>query len=188
MWGGMDVRGGGGRKCRSTSWPPQQPEKGRMWWCKKFQSNDLELLVNFDPPVVLILIENLFVCFFECYVHQDVAVDGRLMNKLRHVHGRCVRHQQPIRPIKNRNDLRRLLLVRHWRITRLSHTNTHSLIPFAPLIQQYSGNHQPELKSALYQTLIKIDYLLLGSKFGFHGNVTASFYDTGQWALRPAGH
>ncbi len=153
-----------------------------MMW--KVPVRRLDLLVNFDPPVVFILIENLFVCFFECYVHQDVAVDGHMMNKPRHVDGRCVRHQ-PIRPIKKRNDLRRLLLVRHWRITRLSHTNTHSLIPFAPLIQQHSRNHQPELKSALYQTLIKIDYLL-GSKFGFHGNVTASFYEAGQWAT--AGH
>jgi hypothetical protein len=119
-----------------------------MW---KVPVRRLDLLVNFDPPVVFILIENLFVCFFECYVHQDVAVDGRMMNKPRHVHGRCVRHSdtQPIRPMKKRNDLRRLLLVRHWRITRLSHTNTHSLIPFAPLIQQYSGNHQPELKSTI---------------------------------------
>ncbi len=47
------------RKCRSTSWPPQQP-KGRMMWKVPVRRLDL---VNFGP-VVLILIENLFVCFF----------------------------------------------------------------------------------------------------------------------------
>jgi hypothetical protein len=51
------------------------------------------------------------------------------------------------------------LLVRHWRITRLSHTNTHSLIPFAPpLIQQHSGIHQPEFKTTIKLSfIIKID-------------------------------
>lgn len=62
-----------------------------MMWKVPGRRLDL-LMVNFDP-IVLILIENLFVLLlWMLRASTDVAVDGRMMNKPRHVDGRCVRH------------------------------------------------------------------------------------------------
>lgn len=112
-------------------------------------------MVNFDP-VVLILIENLFVCFFECYVHQDIAVDGRMMNKPRHVHGRCVRHPTDSSHEETERSPSAVAgaTLTHHSAESHKHSLAHSLCPPHP-----ATFREPSAGIEInYQTLIQIDY------------------------------
>lgn len=144
----------------------------RGGWCEKFQSDDWTWSTS-------IRLFSFWLKIFSCVSFNVTCRTLQLMVVWWISHGivmpgRCVRHQ-PIRPIRNGTisvgcccwcDIDASL---GWVTQTLARSFPWPSPPLHPTkFRDPSGGIEIN-----YQILIKTDYLL-GSKFGFHGNVTAS--------------